>query len=222
MTAPIRITLIEDQPEYREVIELALSKEPDLELTDQFGTAEMALRQIEDNSVSHKPDVILLDISLPGMSGIEATTWLKKYAPKSKIIILSQSDRENDVYQAILHGASGYLLKSSTVRQIKEGIRSVMQGGAPIDANVAGYILDTMKRQRPTQVPEVPLSDRELEALTLMAQGLSKKEIAEQLGISVTTVVTHVVHIYEKLNAANAPAAVSNAYEAGILPLKKK
>ena len=120
MKPPIHIALIEDHPEYREVIELALAKEADLVLTDQFGTAEMALRKIEAHKITQKPDVVLLDLNLPGMSGLDAITWLKKYSPKTKIIILSQSDREADVYQAIQHGASGYLLKSSTIGQIKQ------------------------------------------------------------------------------------------------------
>lgn len=218
MSQPIRILLVEDQTEYREVIEMALRKDTDLELCDQFGTAEMALRTIEKATNRQTADIVLLDLNLPGMSGLEALPWFQKYSPNTKIIILSQSDKEDDVYEAVLQGASGYLLKSSTVRQIKEAIRSVMKGGSPLDANVASYILKTMKSKLPRAAPEVALSNRELQTLTLMADGLSKKEIAAQLGISATTVVTHVNHLYEKLNAANAPAAVSNAYKKGLLP----
>lgn len=216
MKPPIHIALIEDHPEYREVIELALAKEADLVLTDQFGTAEMALRKIEAHKITQKPDVVLLDLNLPGMSGLDAITWLKKYSPKTKIIILSQSDREADVYQAIQHGASGYLLKSSTIGQIKQGIRSVMQGGSPLDAKVASYILKNLKTTLPKNEQEVTLSDREMETLTLLAKGLSKKEIATEMSISTTTVVTHVGHIYEKLNTVNAPAAVDRAHRLGL------
>ncbi|MDG1300590.1 MAG: response regulator transcription factor [Opitutae bacterium] len=216
MKPPIHIALIEDHPEYREVIELALAKEADLVLTDQFGTAEMAFRKIEAHKITQKPDVVLLDLNLPGMSGLDAITWLKKYSPKTKIIILSQSDREADVYQAIQHGASGYLLKSSTIGQIKQGIRSVMQGGSPLDAKVASYILKNLKTTLPKNEQEVTLSDREMETLTLLAKGLSKKEIATEMSISTTTVVTHVGHIYEKLNTVNAPAAVDRAHRLGL------
>ena len=216
MKPPIHIALIEDHPQYREVIELALAKEADLVLTDQFGTAEMAFRKIEAHKITQKPDVVLLDLNLPGMSGLDAITWLKKYSPKTKIIILSQSDREADVYQAIQHGASGYLLKSSTIGQIKQGIRSVMQGGSPLDAKVASYILKNLKTTLPKNEQEVTLSDREMETLTLLAKGLSKKEIATEMSISTTTVVTHVGHIYEKLNTVNAPAAVDRAHRLGL------
>ena len=216
MKPPIHIALIEDHPEYREVIELALAKEADLVLTDQFGTAEMAFRKIEAHKITQKPDVVLLDLNLPGMSGLDAITWLKKYSPKTKIIILSQSDREADVYQAIQHGAAGYLLKSSTIGQIKQGIRSVMQGGSPLDAKVASYILKNLKTTLPKNEQEVTLSDREMETLTLLAKGLSKKEIATEMSISTTTVVTHVGHIYEKLNTVNAPAAVDRAHRLGL------
>ena len=218
MTQPIRIILVEDQTEYREVIEMTLRKEPGLELIDQFGTAEMALRKIENPKGQQKPDIVLLDLNLPGMSGLEALPWFQKYSPRTKIIILSQSDKENDVYEAILQGASGYLLKSSTLRQIKEGIRSVVDGGSPLDANVASYILETMKSKLPKTTPEVELSNRELETLTLISDGLSKKEIADRLGIGATTVATHISHIYQKLNVVNGPAAVSAAYKKGILP----
>ena len=215
--APIYIALIEDHPKYREVIDLTLAEEAGLELTCQFGTAEMALRKIEAHKVKQKPNVVLLDLNLPGMNGLDAITWLKKYSPKTKIIILSQSDREADVYQAIQHGASGYLLKSSTIGQIKEGIRTVMQGSTPLDAKVASYILDNLKTTLPKLKQEVTLSDRGMETLTLLAEGLSKKEITKQISISTTTVVTHVGQIYEKLNTANAPAAVDRAHRLGLL-----
>ncbi|MDG1240958.1 MAG: response regulator transcription factor [Opitutae bacterium] len=136
--------------------------------------------------------------------------------------MLSQSNKEKDVYEAILNGADGYLLKPSTVHQIKDGIRSVIKGGSPLDADVASYILKTIKTTRAKDPSTNSLSKRELETLALVAEGLSKKEIAEQLGIRPTTVVTHVGHIYQKLNAANAPSAVAEAYKTGLLSIEKK
>ncbi len=216
MKKPITILLVEDHPEYREVIEMALKKDPDFELLAQFGTVERALRSVQDYTITKKPDLILLDLNLPGMSGLDAIPWFQNYTPDTRILVLSQSDMEADVLQAIRLGASGYLLKSSTVAQIIEGIRTVMEGGAPIDAGVAKYILATLK-DTPVQKEAAPaLSGREMEILTLLAEGLAKKEIAARLEIGESTVVTHVSHIYEKLNAVNAPGAIHKAHTLGL------
>jgi DNA-binding NarL/FixJ family response regulator len=217
MKKKISIMLVEDHPEYREVLELSMNKEADLELISQFGTAEHALRSLQDISTRQEPDIILLDLNLPGMNGLEAIPFFYSALPGVKIIILSQSDREADVYRAITLGASGYLLKSSTLMSITENIRSVMDGGAPLDAKVARYILTTLKTQLSKPEDEAPLlSPREMEVLNLMAEGLAKKEIAESLSISTTTVVTHATHIYEKLNANNAPSAINKAHRLGL------
>ena len=218
MNKPVRIMLVEDQAAYREVISLALQREASMELTSQFATAEFALRELQKPKEKNPPHLILLDLNLPQMSGLEAIPWIKQYAPDSKIIILTQSDAEADVLQAIRSGASGYLLKSASPAQITDSIRTVMDGGAPLDAGIARFILDTLQGKLPKTKPETALSERELEILSLLASGLAKKEIANQLGISAYTVVYHVKHIYEKLEAVNAPAAISKAYEHGILP----
>ena len=217
MKEKIRVMLVEDHPEYREVVELALEREPDMELTGDFGTSERALRNLLDREGGVRPDVILLDLNLPGMSGLEATPLFIDVIPEAKIIILTQSDREEDVLKAITLGASGYLLKSSTVKEITEGIRSVAKGGASLDARIANFVLSSLKTQLPAQKNEFVLTDRELEVLVLLAEGLPKKSIADQLSISTNTVVTHVAHIYEKLNAQNAPAAIAKGFRMGIL-----
>lgn len=210
--------LIEDHPEYREVVELTLSEESDLKLISQFGTAERALDQLQNLSSEAAPDTILLDLNLPGMSGIEAIRWILKYQPKIKIIILTQSENERDILEAIQHGAVGYLLKSSNIKTITNSIRQVIEGGAVIEPSMAKYLLTTLKMGSP-QEPDlkINLSKREHEVLSLVAEGFSKKEIAQQLNIGSSTVVTHVNHIYEKLNAANAPAAINIAHKHGLL-----
>ena len=211
--------LVEDHPEYREVIAIAVGKEPDLELTGFFGAAEVALRSLQDLTTRIEPEIVLLDINLPGMSGLEAIPFFRTAIPDSKIIILSQSDKEADVLRAITKGAAGYLLKSSTVRQIKEGIRSVIEGDAPLDAGVAKYIMQALKAKPLLDQPERALSPRELEILSMLGDGLVKKEIADQLDITYGTVATHVRNIYEKLSVINAPAAITKAYRSGILPV---
>jgi DNA-binding NarL/FixJ family response regulator len=221
MNRKIRIMMVEDHPEYREIVELALGNEPDMELTSQFGTAERALRSLRDLEEHEKPDIILLDLHLPGMNGLEAVNHFNLEIPRSKIIILTQSDRQENVLKAIMLGASGYLLKSSTVRQLTEGIRTVIEGGASLDAKLAKFVLNTLKTKLPPSEIEHLLSKRELEVLNMLAEGCVKKEIAERLHISLTTVVSHVGHIYEKLNAPNAPAAIAKAFQLGLLPLGK-
>lgn len=219
MTHKIRIMLVEDHPEYREIVGLALGREPDLELTSQFGTAERALRNLLDHDAPNHPDIILLDLNLPGISGLEAIPHFIATLPGAKIIILTQSDREADILQAIMLGASGYFLKSTTVKQLTEGVRTVMTGGASLDAKVAMFVLNTLKTKLPQRDIELLLTEREMEILTQLAAGQVKKEIAERLGISITTVITHVSHIYEKLNVKNAPAAIAKAFQIGILPV---
>jgi DNA-binding NarL/FixJ family response regulator len=217
MKKMIRIMLVEDHPEYRESIALALGKEADMELISQFGTAEQALRNLQERS-GKIPDIVLLDLNLPGMTGLEALPWFKKYASDTNIIILTQSDQEADVLAAISSGADGYLLKGAKRVQLSESIRNVINGGASLDPDVAKFILNSLKTLTPKDRPEVTLSDRELETLVLLSKGYLKKEIADQLGVTPNTVATFTKRIYEKFNVANAPAAISKAYSAGILP----
>ncbi|MDF7799345.1 response regulator transcription factor [Pontiellaceae bacterium B1224] len=220
MKTNIRVMMVEDHPEYREVIEIALQKASGIELISEFGTAERALRSLQEMETRKEPDIILLDLNLPGMSGLDAIPYFSSTVPDAKIIILSQSNQEGDVLKAITLGATGYLLKSSTVKTITDGIRTVMEGGAPIDASVAKYILATLKTQPQNKEVLPALSDREMEILALVAKGHLKKEIAQMLGISVYTVVTHTGHIYQKLNVANAPSAIDKAHNLGLFKHK--
>ncbi|CAA6677708.1 MULTISPECIES: response regulator transcription factor [unclassified Lentimonas] len=212
----IQIMLIEDNREFREVLEFSLADEPDMEVTNQYSSAEFALRVLHDQPDINIPDLILLDLQLTGMSGIEAIPRLKKAMPKAQIIILSQSDNEGDVLKAITEGASGYLLKSSTVTQVIEAIRTVMDGGSSLDPRVANYLLKQLRTNlKKTEVQSL-VTNREMEILGLLAEGFVKKEISDKLDISYRTVDTHVRHIYEKLNVNNGPAAVNAAHKLGL------
>jgi len=216
MTDPIHIMLVEDNPGYREVIELTLADAADLQLDAVCGTAEAALQVLQD--APGKLQIILLDINLPGMSGIAAITQIKQLSPETRIIMLTQSDYEADVVKAIQTGATGYLLKSASIEEIIQGIRTVANGGSSLDASVAKYIVDALYAPSSTAKVSIKLSSRELETLTLLSEGLSKKQIADQLGIGIHTVGDHVKQIYRKLNVPNAPAAVSKGFRSGILP----
>jgi DNA-binding NarL/FixJ family response regulator len=218
MKSTIRVLLVEDNPRYREVIALALKHEPGIQLVSELGTAEIALRHLRESTGGELTDLILLDLRLPGMDGLESLPQFLTAAPEAKLIILTQSDNEADVLRAISLGASGYLLKSSTVTAITEGIRTVMKGGASLDAGVARFILQTLKTHLPKSGAEGLLTGRQLEVLTLLGEGFLKKEIADRLQISYATVDEHVAHIYERLGVRNAPAAVNKAHQLGLFP----
>ena len=214
MKQSIHIILIEDNPSYREVIGFTLADEPDLKLVASYGAAEAALTALENES--NHPDLILLDIHLPGMSGVECIPLLRERCPNTRIIMLTQSNNEADVVQAIQLGAEGYLLKSSSIEEIIRGIQSVNAGEAFLDHGVAKFIVKAMHSRQANQIL-IKLSAREKEILILLGEGFLKKQIADQLGIGFHTVGDHVKSIYHKLNVPNAPAAISKAYRSGIL-----
>jgi len=222
MNPTIQVMLVEDHPEYRKVIQLSLEDQEGIELTFQVGSAERAISVLQDLNTQKMVDLILLDLNLPSMSGLEAILEFRKIAPDKKIIILSQTGKEADVVSAIGHGAAGYLLKSSTVSQIVEAIRIVAAGGALLDAGVSNFVLSLLQsRSAPIELKK-GLSERELQILTLLSQGLVKKEVAKELGIKVTSVATYIRRIYEKLDVQNAPAAVSKGYRMGLFPDETK
>lgn len=216
MEEKIKVILIEDNREYADVISFALNHQEDIQLLKRYATAEIALRELERTPV----DVILLDLNLPGMSGIEAIPYILEYSPKTKIITLTQSDAEADILDAISLGASGYLLKAVGIEQIISSIKSVMNGGASFDPKVAKYILNNLNSRLPKSNIRIDLSDRQKEILNLIREGYAKKEIADRLSISYTTVDSHVRSIYEKLQVTNAPSAVNKAYKLGIFTVK--
>ena len=222
--ATIRIILIEDNPEYRRALSMAMEHSPGFEMVEKFGTAEQALADLRASGLSKRVDVILLDLGLPKMQGLESIPWLQKFAPEARIIVLTQSDKKEDVIKAIRMGVAGYLLKSTSMEGIREGISEVIQGGASIDPEVAIYLLKQIREpdNKIIEETERQLSKRELEVLDCISKGLARKEIGRKLGIAENTVVSHIRHIYDKLNVPNAPSAISSAYEAGILPIKEE
>jgi DNA-binding NarL/FixJ family response regulator len=217
MDRKIRIMLVEDHASYRAAIIAILEQTENMEVHSQFGTAEIALRSLQPPTTDPLPDVILLDLNLPGMSGLETIPWIRKYAPDVQIIILTRSDNTADVQCAISEGADGYLLKSATLKEITEGIETVAEGGSSLDPDVARYILNTLRRKSTQPQPQKALSTRELEILELLGEGMLKKEIADRLQITPPSVATYVRRIYEKLEVQNAASAINKAYRSGIL-----
>lgn len=218
MKSAIRVVLIEDSENYRRMVSYILHSNADIELTSQFGTVEIALQSLEGMAEDELPNIILLDLGLPGLSGLDAVPLIKRVAPDAKILILTQSDKEADVLKAIRLGASGYLLKFASADKILEAIQHVHSGGATLDQNLARFILNKLTKDLSVQAHDIALSKREMEVLTLVAEGLVQKEIGEKLDISKNTVREYIQNIYGKLNVQNAPAAIAKAYRFGILP----
>ena len=210
-----KLLLVEDSAEYREVLAFGLGEESDLEIDAEFNTADAALRHLGEQT--EKPDLILLDLNLPGISGLEALPEFRKIAPEAEVLVLTESEKKDDILDAIASGAIGYLLKESSLATIIDGIRTVLAGGASLDPGMARYLLEDNRRQPTTTL----LSPRELEVLTLVASGLSQKQIADQLQISHKTVDFHVGQTYRKLGVPNAPAAIAKCYESGALGANK-
>jgi len=150
------------------------------------------------------------------MDGLDALPHFLSAAPQAKIIVLTQSDNEADVLRAISLGASGYLLKSATANEIIEGIRTVMAGGAALDAGVARFLLHALRTRSQKVQSELLLTARQMEILTLLGEGLLKKEIAERLNLSFATVDEHIGCIYTRLGVHNAPAAINKAHLLGL------
>ncbi|OVE76403.1 DNA-binding response regulator [bacterium E08(2017)] len=221
MNAPIKLMLVEDSADFRKGIAYVLSEKPDIVITNEFGTAEIAIRTLEEMAKEDLPDIILLDLNLPGITGLDAIPEINKHAPESKIIILTQSDKEADVIRGINLGAAGYMLKKSSMSSLIEGIKTVHSGGATLDPSLAKFILSQLTGKLAEAPQELKLSNREMDVLTLIADGLARKQIADQLDLSLHTVDEYIHNIYTKLDVANAPAAVSKAYKTGIFSKDK-
>jgi DNA-binding NarL/FixJ family response regulator len=215
---PIRVLMVDDHTQTLRGYTVQLAIEPDIEVVALAEDGAMAVAQAEE----YVPDVILMDIWLPGgMSGIEATAIIKDRVPSAQIVMMTASDEENDVLEALRAGASGYLHKSDPV-QLADGIRQVAAGESPISPSLASRLLVEMV-QRPEEQPpparRPELTPRELEVLRLVADGLSNREIAAELFISENTVRNHVRNILEKLHKHSRMEAVMFAVRGGILDL---
>lgn len=216
---PIRVAVVDDQELFRRGLVMLIAAEPDIEIVGEGSDGEEAATL----AVQTVPDVILLDVRMPKRSGIEACITIKEMAPAVKIIMLTVSDDEADLYDAIKNGASGYLLKDSSIDQVSQAIRVVSDGQSLISPAMATKLLEEFKaisgaEARPAgALPK--LTDRELEVLNLVARGLNNREIAEKLFISENTVKNHVRNILEKLQLHSRVEAVMYAVKEKLLDI---
>lgn len=191
----IAISIVEDQAEVRESLVASLGNEPGIRCYGAHVSGEDALQKIPKEN----PDIVLLDINLPGMNGIQCVTRLKKRLPNIQILMLTTYDDGDLIFDSLRAGASGYLLKNISHQELVQAIQQVYAGGAPMSLQIARKVINYFQSSKPAS--EIgDLSVRELEILRLLAKGYRYKEIADQLAINIGTVRTHVCHVYEKLH----------------------
>jgi DNA-binding NarL/FixJ family response regulator len=208
---PIRALIVDDHALFRRGLEMVLESEPDIELVGQASDGEEAIQRAGESL----PDVVLMDIRMPRSSGIKACRALKNVAPSAKIVMLTISDEEDDLFDAIRAGASGYLLKDIPLDEVADAVRAVYGGQSLINPSMAAKLLTEFaalarreEEETPQQVPAPRLTDREIEVLRLVARGMNNRDIAKELFISENTVKNHVRNILEKLQIHSRMEAV--------------
>jgi DNA-binding NarL/FixJ family response regulator len=208
---PIRVLIVDDHALFRRGLEMVLAEETDIELVGEASDGTEAVAKAGEAL----PDVVLMDIRMPKSSGIEACRAMKEVAPSAKIVMLTISDEEEDLFEAIRAGASGYLLKDIPYDEVADVVRAVHGGQSLINPSMAAKLLTEFaalaKRdgeERAEQVPAPKLTDREMEVLRLVARGMNNRDIAKELFISENTVKNHVRNILEKLQIHSRMEAV--------------
>jgi two-component system NarL family response regulator len=218
---PIRVLVVDDHALFRRGLEMVLAQESDIEVVGEAGDAVAAV----DRSAELLPDVVLLDVRMPKGSGIDACAQIKGVAPSARIIMLTISDEEADLYEAIKAGATGYLLKEISIDEVASAVRAVHDGQSLISPAMASKLLTEFalmakrSNDRTEQVPTPRLTDRELEVLKLVARGLNNRDIARELYISENTVKNHIRNILEKLQLHSRMEAVVYAVREKLLEI---
>lgn len=204
----IRVLIVDDHPVVRAGLANVLGAESDIDIVGQARDGMEAI----DKALELQPDVILMDIFMPGCSGVEAMIAIKEKLPTTLVVMLTLSEREEDVLQAVRFGARGYLLKSSSIDDIPAAIRQVAEGQVILSPYAAGKLLEEFRREQ-----SAPLSPRETEVLTLVGKGLTNHQIAEQLVVTPGTVKTYLQRILEKLHLENRAEAMAYALKRGLV-----
>lgn len=201
----IGVSIIEDDASAREILTDWIRQAHGFRCVSQHGSAESALMKLQ----AEKPSVVLMDINLPGMSGIECVRQLKPQLPDTQFVMLTVYEDTDHIFDALAVGASGYLLKQTPRDELLTALKDVHAGGSPMTSNIARKVVQSFLRPAPQADESVNLSPREREVLELLACGYLYKEIADNLGISVATVVTYIRRIYEKLHVRSRAQAVA-------------
>ena len=207
MTEPIKVAIIEDNREYRDSLFQLIQGTPGYDCVGAWPTVEWAIEAMERNL----PDVVLVDIGLPGVSGIEGARMIRQRYPNIEILMLTVYENDRAVFSALCAGASGYLLKDTPPARILESIAEIHQGGAPMTPRIARKVLKLFKQFPPPPTADYALSPREKEVLRYLVDGYSYKQIASEINITIETVRSHIKNIYTKLQVHSKSQAVAKA-----------
>ena len=209
-----RVLIVDDHPVFRDGLAGLLATLPEVEIVGSAGTAEEALTALRENA----PDIVLMDINLPGASGVEATRQAAQVAPAAAVLVVTMVDDDDSVFAALAAGARGYILKGASAGEITAALRTVAAGGAVFGPGIASRLLARTPTRPSGQAPpsQDDLTAREREVLDLLADGASNRHIARSLGVSLKTVQNHVSRILDKLQAADRTQAALRAR--GITP----
>ena len=213
---PIRVLLADDHVMVREGTRQILERQPDLSVIGEAGDGLETIALVE----SEHPDVVIVDISMPVMNGIEATKEIKRIAPQTAILVLTAYDDDEYVFAILEAGAAGYLLKNARGSELIEAVRQVAAGESALHPTIARKLLKYVAQSKATTPEEDLLTDREQEVLTLAAQGLSNRQIGEKLFVSPRTVQSHMANIFGKLEVGSRTEAVMHALRRGWLSLQ--
>ena len=202
----ITVSIVDDEADLREHIADYLTATGDIVCKNAYASAEAALEHLPQD----KPDVILMDINLGGMDGIECVRRLKAQMPEAQVLMLTVFEDTEKIFRALAAGASGYLLKRMSPKKLLEAIAEVRDGGSPMSASIARKVVESFQRSRPGRAGEsAELSQRERSVVNGLAEGLAYKQIADQLGVSIHTVRNYIRRIYEKLHVQTRTEAVA-------------
>jgi two-component system NarL family response regulator len=218
MPEPIRVLIADDHERFRRGLKMVLEAEEGIEVVAEASDGVQALVKVEELA----PDVVLMDVRMPNQNGIEATRAIREAFPSTRIIMLTVSDDEDDLFDAVKAGANGYLLKEVSIEEVSDAVRAVVQGQSLISPSMAAKLITEFgslaRRAEETEAPaSVRLSDRELEVLKRVARGLDNDEIAAELDMSPTAVRNHVANILEKLQLRSRIEAAILAMETRLL-----
>ena len=209
----IRVMIVDDHKLVREGLNAVFDQGGDIAVVGEVGSGEEAIEMVSNVD----PDVILMDISMPGMNGIQATKLIRKQNPAVKIVILTMLDQEGSVYEAVKAGATGYMLKSTSSDELVRAIKTVFEGKALLNPDATAQLIKEFVNLSENHAKDYGLSDREMEVLQLLSEGKTNKELAKALWISEQTVKTHLAHIFGKLGTSDRTETVARALRNGLV-----